>query len=277
MGRRRPAGRVRPGPAAVPGLRPAGLLRRGPGPTPVRPARRPAVRQPARWSAARRAAARHRAVRQRRLGHRWAVAHPVPRQPRGPVRQQAAGYQGEQPDSTAPRTPTRRRNRPPAAAPTPSRRPTGPGPDQARPPSSRAATMTTTPTRPAAGAAGRTGGAGAARTRSRDGIACLVVVLVFGGGRGHRLLRPAVLPGSFRRGPGLLGDGNGQQISVRIPKGASGFQMGNILEKRPASSRASTPSWPRRTATRRARHPGRRVHAGEGDVGRERGQADARP
>ncbi|MFD5714130.1 endolytic transglycosylase MltG [Streptomyces pharetrae] len=160
---------------------------------------------------------------------------PYPADPVDPYAQQAAGYQGEQPDFYGtpdayppPEPPARR-----SADPEPETD-WDPGPDQGEAAFFAGGDDDDEPDEQADGRRGRADrrGRGGKNKKSRNGIACLVVVLVFGGGlAGIGYFGLQFYQDRFGEAPDFSGDGNGEQISVRIPKGASGFQMGNILKK----------------------------------------------
>jgi UPF0755 protein len=70
------------------------------------------------------------------------------------------------------------------------------------------------------------------KKKSRNGVACLVVVLVLGGGlAGVGYFGLQFYQDRFGEAPDFAGDGNGEQVSVTIPKGASGYTMGNLLKQ----------------------------------------------
>ena len=208
----------------------------------------------------------------------------TPRCPTPPTRPTPtrAGTPPSSRTSTAPPRRTRRRE-PPGAAPrrSPSRRPTGtPGPTRASTPSSPAATRTTTPTTtPRAGGAAATARAGAAQ-----GPQAAQRLRLPGGRRGlrrgprrRRLFRLPLLPEPLRLGARLRGRriGPGDR---RDPQGRRRLRDRPEPEGARASSRAWTPSSPRQQENPEGqKHPGRRLHAAQADVGGERRRADARP
>jgi UPF0755 protein len=70
------------------------------------------------------------------------------------------------------------------------------------------------------------------KKKSRNGVACLVVVLVFGGGlAGVGYFGLQFYQDRFGDAPDFAGAGNGEQVSVTIPKGASGYTMGRLLKQ----------------------------------------------
>ncbi|GGJ00293.1 endolytic transglycosylase MltG [Streptomyces brasiliensis] len=74
------------------------------------------------------------------------------------------------------------------------------------------------------------GGKGAKKRRS--GCACLVVVLVFGGGLGGvGYLGFQYFQNRFGPAPDYEGSGNGESVTVEIPKGAGGYDIGRKLKE----------------------------------------------
>ncbi|GGX08877.1 endolytic transglycosylase MltG [Streptomyces lomondensis] len=74
-------------------------------------------------------------------------------------------------------------------------------------------------------------GRGGKPKKRRNGMACLVVVLVFGGGiAGVGYFGYQFYQDRFGDAPDFAGDGNGQQVSVEIPKGADGYTIGRVLK-----------------------------------------------
>ncbi|MFI9820165.1 endolytic transglycosylase MltG [Streptomyces sp. NPDC052013] len=68
--------------------------------------------------------------------------------------------------------------------------------------------------------------------KRRSGCACLVVALVLGGGiAGVGYVGYQFYQDRFGSAPDFAGDGNGQQVSVTIPKGAGGYAIGQTLKK----------------------------------------------
>ncbi|WP_107474345.1 endolytic transglycosylase MltG [Streptomyces sp. NRRL S-340] len=79
------------------------------------------------------------------------------------------------------------------------------------------------------GGKGRTGKAGRKR---RNGCACLVVVMVFGGGvAGVGYYGYHFYQDRFGAAPDYAGSGNGEQVTVVIPKDAGGYVIGQVLKK----------------------------------------------
>ncbi|KAF3464347.1 endolytic transglycosylase MltG [Streptomyces sp. Tu 3180] len=68
--------------------------------------------------------------------------------------------------------------------------------------------------------------------KRRNGFACLVVVMVFGGGiAGIGYFGYQFYQDRFGSAPDFAGDGNGQQVTVTIPKGAGGYAIGQVLKE----------------------------------------------
>ncbi|WP_112465717.1 endolytic transglycosylase MltG [Streptomyces triticisoli] len=75
------------------------------------------------------------------------------------------------------------------------------------------------------------GGKGKGKKR-RSGCACLVVVMVFGGGAvGVTYYGYQFYQNRFGAAPDYAGNGNGEQVTVVIPKGAGGYVIGQELKK----------------------------------------------
>lgn len=75
------------------------------------------------------------------------------------------------------------------------------------------------------------GGRGGKDKKRRSGPACLVVVLVLGGGlAGVSYFGWQFFQDRFGSAPDFAGDGNGEQVTVTIPKGALGNQIGKVLK-----------------------------------------------
>jgi UPF0755 protein len=69
------------------------------------------------------------------------------------------------------------------------------------------------------------------KKKSRNGCACLVLVLVFGGGLGGvGYFGWQFYQDRFGPAPDFAGDGNGEQVTVIIPKGAGGYEIGQKLK-----------------------------------------------
>ncbi|MFE9774199.1 endolytic transglycosylase MltG [Streptomyces sp. NPDC005931] len=74
-------------------------------------------------------------------------------------------------------------------------------------------------------------GRGGKDRKRRSGCACLVVVLVFGGGlAGVSYFGYQFYQDRFGSAPDFAGDGNGEQVTVEIPKGALGYKIGQVLK-----------------------------------------------
>ncbi|MFF4906761.1 endolytic transglycosylase MltG [Streptomyces sp. NPDC001260] len=70
------------------------------------------------------------------------------------------------------------------------------------------------------------------KKKSRNGCACLVLVLVFGGGLGGvGYFGWQFYQDRFGPAPDFAGDGNGQEVTVVIPKGAGGYVIGQKLKE----------------------------------------------
>ncbi|MGW2034511.1 endolytic transglycosylase MltG [Streptomyces sp. NPDC001811] len=68
--------------------------------------------------------------------------------------------------------------------------------------------------------------------KRRTGCACMVVVLVFGGGLGGvGYFGYKFYQNRFGTAPDYAGDGNGEQVTVEIPKGAGGWEIGQKLKE----------------------------------------------
>ncbi|MEU6808810.1 endolytic transglycosylase MltG [Streptomyces sp. NPDC046831] len=81
----------------------------------------------------------------------------------------------------------------------------------------------------------RRGRGGKGRTKGkkrRNGCACLVVVLVFGGGlAGVGYYGYQFYQNRFGAPPDYAGDGTGEAVTVEIPKGAGGYDIGRKLKQ----------------------------------------------
>jgi UPF0755 protein len=77
------------------------------------------------------------------------------------------------------------------------------------------------------------GGKGKDKGRKRrSGCACLVVVMVFGGGAvGVTYYGYQFYQNRFGAAPDYVGEGDGEQITVTIPKGAGGYTIGRVLKE----------------------------------------------
>ncbi|MFF9663574.1 endolytic transglycosylase MltG [Streptomyces althioticus] len=73
---------------------------------------------------------------------------------------------------------------------------------------------------------------GGKEKKRRSGLACLVVVAVFGGGlAGVSYFGYQFYQDRFGSAPDFAGSGNGQQVTVTIPKGSGGYAIGQVLKK----------------------------------------------
>ncbi|MEU2599444.1 endolytic transglycosylase MltG [Streptomyces hirsutus] len=82
------------------------------------------------------------------------------------------------------------------------------------------------------GARGGKGGKGAKDKKRRSGFACLMVVVVLGGGVvGVSYVGWQFVKDRFGSAPDFAGDGNGEQVTVTIPKGSTGYAIGQVLKK----------------------------------------------
>jgi UPF0755 protein len=76
-------------------------------------------------------------------------------------------------------------------------------------------------------------GRGGKERKRRSGLACLVVVVVFGGGlAGVGYFGYQFFQDRFGTAPDFAGAGNGEQVTVTIPKGSGGYAIGQELKKR---------------------------------------------
>ncbi|MFF3946639.1 endolytic transglycosylase MltG [Streptomyces sp. NPDC001902] len=81
------------------------------------------------------------------------------------------------------------------------------------------------------GRAGRSGKTGQGGKKRRSGMACLVVLVVLGGGiAGAGWFGYRYYQSNFGPPPDFAGQGSGE-VQVEVPQGASGIQIGNILKK----------------------------------------------
>ncbi|MFE4670140.1 endolytic transglycosylase MltG [Streptomyces sp. NPDC056716] len=82
------------------------------------------------------------------------------------------------------------------------------------------------------GGRGERRGRGGKSKKSRNGCACLVVALVFGGGiSGVGYFGYQFYQDRFGAAPDFAGAGNGEQVTVTIPQGATGSVIGQELKK----------------------------------------------
>ncbi|WP_282088855.1 endolytic transglycosylase MltG [Streptomyces tendae] len=160
-----------------------------------------------------------------------------PADPSDPYGQQAGGYGAEQPDFYGtpeayppPEPPTRRR-----AEPEPQRTDWDPGPDEGEHAFFAGGDADEDDDAPGDGRGGREDrrarGGGKPKKR-RSGCACLVVCLVLGGGvAGVGYFGYQFYQDRFGAAPDYAGDGNGEQVTVTIPKGAGGSTIGQELKR----------------------------------------------
>lgn len=75
-------------------------------------------------------------------------------------------------------------------------------------------------------------GKGAKDKKRRSGLAYLMVVLALGGGVvGVGYVGWQFVTDRFGGAPDFAGDGNGEQVTLTIPKGAGGYAIGQVLKK----------------------------------------------
>ncbi|MFE9180419.1 endolytic transglycosylase MltG [Streptomyces sp. NPDC007126] len=160
-----------------------------------------------------------------------------PADPSDPYGQQTGGYGAEQPDLYGtpeayppPEPPTRRR-----AEPEPQRTDWDPGPDEGEHAffAGGGDDGDDDAADDGRGDRGdrRTRGGGKPKKR-RSGCACLVVCLVLGGGvAGIGYFGYQFYQDRFGAAPDFAGDGNGEQVTVTIPKGAGGSTIGQELKR----------------------------------------------
>ncbi|MFC7886150.1 endolytic transglycosylase MltG [Streptomyces sp. NPDC057376] len=158
-----------------------------------------------------------------------------PADPSDPYGQQAA-YGPDQPDYYGtpeayppPEPPTRRRSEP-----EPQRTDWDPGPDEGEHAFFAGGDAEEDDDEPADNGRGerRARGGGKPKKR-RNGCACLVVCLVLGGGvAGIGYFGYQFYQERFGAAPDYAGDGNGEQVTVTIPKGAGGSTIGQELKRK---------------------------------------------
>ncbi|MGV9389291.1 endolytic transglycosylase MltG, partial [Streptomyces olivaceus] len=158
-----------------------------------------------------------------------------PADPSDPYGQQAAGYGPEQPDQYGtpdayppPEPPARRR-----AEPEPERADWDPGPDEGEHAFFAGGDDADDDGEAADGGRGERRGRGGKPKKRRSGCACLVVSVVLGGGvLGVGYFGYQFYQDRFGAAPDFAGDGNGEQVTVTIPKGAGGSVIGQELKRR---------------------------------------------
>ncbi|CAM5364683.1 Endolytic murein transglycosylase OS=Streptomyces rochei OX=1928 GN=mltG PE=3 SV=1 [Streptomyces rochei] len=164
-------------------------------------------------------------------------AHPqaqYPADPTDPYGQQAPAYGGEQPDYYGtpqayppPEPPTRRR-----AEPEPQHTDWDPGPDEGEHAFFAGGDAEEDEELADGGRGERRARGGGKPKKRRNGCACLVVCLVLGGGvAGVGYFGYQFYQERFGAAPDYAGDGNGEQVTVTIPKGAGGSTIGQELKR----------------------------------------------
>lgn len=150
-----------------------------------------------------------------------------------PYGQQAAAYGGEQadyygtPDAYPPPEPPSRRQ----AEPEPPQTDWDPGPDQGEHAFFAGGDDDDDSDDDSGDGRGERRSRGGKPKKRRSGCACLVVSLVFAGGvAGVGYFGYQFYQDRFGSAPDYAGDGNGQQVTVVIPKGAGGYVIGQNLK-----------------------------------------------
>ncbi|MFF9062248.1 endolytic transglycosylase MltG [Streptomyces sp. NPDC101213] len=168
---------------------------------------------------------------------------PYAADPGDPYGQQAAAYGAEQPDLYGtpdayppPEPPARRRAEPEPEPEAEQPRPDwDPGPDQGEHAFFAGGGDDEDDDEPEGrgdrrGRGGK-GSKGAKNKKSRNGCACLVVLLVFGGGLGGiTYFGYQFYQNRHSAAPDFAGDGTGETVSIEIPKGARGVDIGRKLK-----------------------------------------------
>ncbi|MEU9168419.1 endolytic transglycosylase MltG [Streptomyces sp. NPDC048420] len=157
---------------------------------------------------------------------------PYPADPSDPYGQQAAAYGAEQqdyyagPDAYPPPEPPSRRH----AEPEP-RTDWDPGPDEGEHAFFAGGGDEDTSDDPEDGRGDRRGRGGKGTKKRRSGCACLVVLLVFGGGVGTvGYFGYQFYQNRFAAAPDYTGSGTAEAVNVQIPKGAGGYAIGRVLK-----------------------------------------------
>ncbi|AZQ33448.1 endolytic transglycosylase MltG [Streptomyces cyaneochromogenes] len=160
------------------------------------------------------------------------VQYPDPADPYG---QQAAAYGGQQPDYYGtpeayppPEPPSRRQ-----AEPEPPQTDWDPGPDQGEHAFFAGGDDDDDSDDESGDGRGRGDrrGRGGKPKKRRSGFACLVVVLIFGGGvAGVGYFGYQFYQDRFGAAPDYAGEGTSQTVTVEIPKGALGSEIGQLLK-----------------------------------------------
>ncbi|MFF8969439.1 endolytic transglycosylase MltG [Streptomyces sp. NPDC014995] len=168
---------------------------------------------------------------------------PYAADPGDPYGQQAAAYGAEQPDFYGtpdayppPEPPARRRTEPEPEPQVEEQQPDwDPGPDQGEHAFFAGGGADEdddeSEGRDRRGRGGK-GSKGAKGKKRRNGCACLVVVLVFGGGIGGvGYFGYQFYQNRYGAAPDYAGDGSSQTVSVEVPKGAGGAEIGRRLKE----------------------------------------------
>jgi UPF0755 protein len=158
---------------------------------------------------------------------------PYPADPTDPYGRQAAAYGAEQqdyygsPDAYPPPEPPSRRR----AEPEP-RTDWDPGPDQGEHAFFAGGDEGEDESDdPKAGRGDRRGRGGKGSKKRKSGCACLVVLLVFGGGTaGVAYFGYQFYQNRFGAAPDFAGDGTSETVTVQVPKGAGGYAIGRLLK-----------------------------------------------
>lgn len=157
---------------------------------------------------------------------------PYPADPSDPYGQQAAAYGAEQqdyygsPDAYPPPEPPSRRQ----AEPEPQQTDWDPGPDEGEH-AFFAGGGDDADEADDEDQGDRRGRGGKKPKKRRSGCACLVVVLVFGGGiAGVGYFGYQFYQNRFVSAPDYAGDGTGDKVAITIPSGANGAEMGRLLK-----------------------------------------------
>ncbi|MEU1481825.1 endolytic transglycosylase MltG [Streptomyces sp. NPDC005760] len=157
---------------------------------------------------------------------------PYPADPSDPYGQQAA-YGAEQqdyygsPDAYPPPEPPGRRR----AEPEPQQTDWDPGPDQGEHAFFAGGDDEDDSDEPVDGRGDRRGRGGKGTKKRKSGCACLVVLLVFGGGIGTvGYFGYQFYQNRFGTAPDYAGDGTSEMVTVQVPKGAGGYAIGRLLK-----------------------------------------------
>ncbi|MFF0012441.1 endolytic transglycosylase MltG [Streptomyces sp. NPDC005374] len=161
---------------------------------------------------------------------------PYPADPSDPYGQQAAAYGAEQqdyygsPDAYPPPEPPSRRR----AEPEPQQTDWDPGPDEGEHAffAGGGDDDEDDTDDPKGGRGDRRGRGGKGSKKRKSGCACLVVLLVFGGGIGGvGYFGYQFYQNRFGTAPDYAGDGTSEKVTVQIPKGAGGYEIGRRLKE----------------------------------------------